>query len=187
MTPERHQPAHRGSASLDERLLVRWVSEHAQSVSGYLQAMVRDRHAADDLLQEVFFRAWQARDRYAEQGKERAYLLCIADRLARDRGRRAGRETPLDDVAWHRIEPAAADEEPLAALLRSEARHRLSQAMETLSEPQRRTLLLRYYGGLDFREIAHILECPVNTALSHSRRGLATLRRMLAEPAETQR
>jgi len=149
--------------------------------------MVRDRHAADDLLQEVFFRAWQSRDRYTDQGKERAYLLCIADRLARDRGRRVGRERPLDDVAWQRIEPTVADDGPLAALLRSEARHRLAAALELLSDPQRRTLLLRYYGGLEFHEIASILECPVNTALSHSRRGLIVLRRLLVEPAETTR
>jgi DNA-directed RNA polymerase specialized sigma24 family protein len=53
--------------------------------------------------------------------------------------------------------------------------------MQTLSEPQRRTLLLRYYGQLEFHEIGTLLEMPLNTVLSHARRGLAALRRSLVE------
>ena len=44
-------------------LLTRWVRDHGQAVQGFLQALVRDSDVAEDLLQEVFCRAWQARDR----------------------------------------------------------------------------------------------------------------------------
>ncbi len=69
-----------------EQLTV-WVRQHGRAVFGYLARMVRDRALAEDLFQEVFCRAWQARGRYQDTGRERAYLLRIADRLACD-GRR---------------------------------------------------------------------------------------------------
>jgi len=150
-------------------------------VRGYLLAIVRRAELADELTQEVFFRAWQARKRYREEGSARAYLLRIADRLACDRGRKAGREINLDEEKWQQIEPAGRDQEPADTLARREAATQLTAALQTLSPPQRRVLLLRYYGQLSFAEIAEIINCPLNTALSHCRRGLLALRKLLVE------
>ena len=164
--------------------LTQWVHDHARGVRGYLAAMVRDPHAVDDLLQEVFCRAWQARERYEEQGKPRAYLLRIADRLVCDRARVVGRERPVDEAHWHEIEPQTAEGPPLSNMLGAENRRHLAEALDALTDMQRRTLLLRYYGALEFQEIAHVLDCPTNTVLSHARRGLLALRRLLVEKCE---
>ncbi|HWB01049.1 MAG TPA: RNA polymerase sigma factor [Pirellulales bacterium] len=165
-----------------ENRLNRWVREYAPGLFGFLMVTVRDRHRAEDLLQEVFCRAWEARGRYTESGLERAYLWRIADRAARDYLRVRRRETPVDDAAWSQLEPTDAGEtDPSAMLRQAELKKQLSSAMEALSEPQRRAVLLRYYGHLEFHEIAAVLDCPLNTALSHVRRGLAVLRRVLVE------
>lgn len=171
-----------GSREAREReRLSRWVHDHGRAVYGFLLAMLRDRCLADDLVQEVFYRAWRARRRYVESGSARGYLLRIADRLARDRLRRAHRELAVDDECWQRIEPADGDVEPWEALARLESRRQLAAALAALSAAQRRTLLLRYYGNLEFSQIARIMGCPLNTALSHAHRGLAVLRRLLVE------
>ena len=78
------------SPSPDEGGVADWEREHGQAVRGYLLAMVRRPDVADDLTQEVFCRAWQARERYRENGTARAYLFRIADRLACDFGRKSG-------------------------------------------------------------------------------------------------
>ena len=165
----------------DQQRFADWSGEHAAAVRGYLLAMVRRGDVADDLVQEVFFRAWRARRRYREQQKVRAYLLRIADRLVWDRVRKAGREVTLDEESWRRIEPAGSDHDPLEAMTRAEAARQLTAALDALSPPQRRVLLLRYYGQLSFSEIAEIVDCPLNTALSHCHRGLQTLRKLLVE------
>jgi RNA polymerase sigma factor (sigma-70 family) len=165
----------------DTERLTEWVRDHARAVHGYLLALVRDGHVAEDLVQEVFCRAWESRDRYAEQGKPRAYLLRIADRLACDRARRGRREQSVDTDRWQQIEPVNQDGAPLAAVLGAENRQQLGEALDALTDVQRRTLLLRYYGDLDFDEIARIMHCPTNTVLSHARRGLMALRRLLVE------
>ncbi|HEX4130563.1 MAG TPA: RNA polymerase sigma factor [Pirellulales bacterium] len=165
-----------------EARLNRWVRTYAPALLGFLTASLRDRHRAEDLLQDVFCRAWEARNRYTEAGLERAYLWRIADRLARDHHRSRRREAPVDAETWSRIEPA--DDTlpgPDGALRRTEMLEQLHSAMNAVTEAQRRTLLLRYYGQLEFHEIAAILELPLNTVLSHARRGLAALRRVLVE------
>jgi RNA polymerase sigma-70 factor, ECF subfamily len=169
-----------GREAHQHELVSRWVHDHGRSLLGYLFGLVRDRAVAEDLLQDVFCRAWQARHRYADTGHERAYLLRIADRLACDRARRPRRDVCVSDDEWRRTEPVDDELPPWQVLAQVEAEQQLSVALETLSEPQRRVLLLRYYGDLEFAEIAELIGSPLNTVLSHSRRGLMALRRLLA-------
>jgi RNA polymerase sigma-70 factor (ECF subfamily) len=138
---------------------------------------------ADDLAQEVFIRAWKARDRYQELGNARAYLLRIADHLVCDYFRKLGREVNLSDQQWEGVEPARPRSEPEAAeaVMRKEACAKLGEALELLTAAQRRVLLLRYFGDLSFAEIAGVMECPLGTALSHARRGLQALRELFVQ------
>ena len=164
---------------LAEERIARWVRDHAAAVRGYLLGMVRRADAADDLVQEVFQRAWQARDRYCDQGHERAFLMRIADRLVIDRSRRLGVEVNVDDTTWRIVEPFAPAELPLDGLASGETNDELAAALNELNHAQRRVLLLRYFGSFSFEEIALTLDCPLGTALSHCRRGLAALRKLL--------
>jgi len=159
--------------------LARWVRDHAAAVRGYLLGLVRRADLADDLLQDVFQRAWQARDRYEDRGTERAFLLRIADRLVIDKSRRSRREINVDDATWHEVEPTASDESPLDELHTIETNQELTAALDRLSFNQRRVLLLRYFSDMTFEEIAAELECPLGTALSHCRRGLAAMKKLL--------
>ncbi len=160
-----------------------WVREHGRAVRGFLLARIHRPDLADDLTQEVFRRAWGARHRYREQSSARAYLLRIADRLARN-SRRVRRPVNLGPADWQRCEApsSAAGPSETAALL--EEAERLAAVMAKLSPLQQRVLLLRYYGDLGFAEIAEIIGCPKNTALSHCRRGLEALRKLLVEKDE---
>ena len=167
----------------DSDAVSRWVREHGRSVRGYLLGLVRRPDVADELLQEVFRRAWQARDRYQEQGHERAWLLRIADNLACDRARRRGKEQTVDEETWRQLEPAGRSPRPDDRLVREESQTELRQALDRLTDQQQRVLLLRYYGEMDFAQIAQTVGCPLSTALSHARRGLLALRKILAENA----
>ena len=163
----------------DQRRLADWCRQHSPAIRGYLRAMLGREDLANDLTQEVFCRAWRARRGYREQGNARAYLFRIADRLAADHGRKKKREINLNDEDWKQVEPASPSSEPVENLVRAEAGKRLVAALGCLSEAQRRVLLLRYYGQVDFAQIAEIMNCPLNTALSHCRRGLLALRELL--------
>ncbi len=158
-----------------------WVREYGRSVFGYVTAMTGRPDQAEDLVQEVFRRVWQARERYQEKGEARAYLFRIADRLVRDWRRRQGRETTLSDQAWAMAEPPGENTSVEQNMANQEDRARLTTAMRQLSDAQRRVLLMRYYGSLEFAQIAQIMDSPINTILSHCRRGLIALKKLLAE------
>jgi RNA polymerase sigma-70 factor (ECF subfamily) len=172
--------AHESHAG-DRELISRWVREHGPCVRGYLLGLVRRVDVAEDLLQDVFRRAWEARNRYQDQGQERAYLLRIADNLACDRARHDGREVTVGDETWRELEPTDDGPHPAARLVGKDLQDELNEALAGLSALQRRVLFLRFYGEMDFAEIAAVVGCPLSTALSHARRGLLALRKTLAE------
>ena len=163
---------------LNESCLTDWVRQHGDSLRGYLWSLTHDAALAEDLLQETFLRVWRQRGDYIEQGKERAYLFRIADRLVIDNRRRQSiRKTSLisdDSEDSHQ-------EQPIEGILREERRTQLDAAMKNLSPIQQRVLLLRYFGELPFEEIASVVGCPLGTALSHVHRGLDQLRKILTK------
>ena len=165
----------------DQQRFSQWVHAHGTAVRGFLRAMIRSEDAADELTQEVFCRAWQARSRYREQGNTRAYLLRIADRLACDHYRRRPPQVSLDEAGWSRHEPSSRLDEPSQAAVLVEEAEQLHWALDRLTSPQQRVLLLRYFGQLSFQEIAAITGCPLSTTLSHCHRGLVALRKLLVE------
>jgi RNA polymerase sigma-70 factor (ECF subfamily) len=169
------------SGEPDGERIARWVRDHGRALRSYVFALVRRHDAADDVVQEVFRRVWLARDRYDDRGHERAYLLRIADRLVVDRSRRLGWEVHLDDASWREVAPEAEVPEPHLQLTALETSEELTAALDRLSPAQKRVLLLRFFGDLSFEQIAETLGCPLSTALSHCRRGLIALRRLLAE------
>jgi RNA polymerase sigma-70 factor, ECF subfamily len=171
-----------GSDALsDAKRLTDWVRDHGRSVYGYLLALTRRTDIAEDLTQDVFRRAWQAREQYCEQGSPKAYLMRIADRLAIDFSRRKRLEIHLDDDGWRVNQPTADTESPQAESQLTETIARLQANMHCLSPPQRRVLLMRYFGDLDFESIAQEMGSPLGTVLSHCHRGLARLRKMMVE------
>ncbi len=164
-------------------VLARWVSEHGAALRGFLRGAVRNADLADDLLQEVFCRAWSARAAYVDTGNARAYLLRIADRLVCDHYRRHRTETEYIQkrARGFGVVDAEVAAGPGELAARNETDRQLAVAIESLSPVQRRILLLRYYGDLSFQEIAEMTAIPLNTALSHCRRGLLALRQLLKE------
>jgi RNA polymerase sigma factor (sigma-70 family) len=99
--------------------------------------------------------------------------------LVIDRGRKLGQEINIDEATWHEVEPAAQTVLPLDQIAAGETSDELSAALGQLTQSQRRVLLLRYFSDLTFEEIAGTLGCPLSTALSHCRRGLAAMRKLM--------
>jgi len=168
---------------MSQERISQWVHQHGPVIRAYLLGMVGCANETDDLLQDVFHRAWEARYQYQENGTARAYLMRIADRLVCDRfrQRRSGSSVQLDLELWEQVEPYDASSEPPQILIHDEIHQQLQEALQELSPAQRRVLLLRFYGDLTFSQIAENVQWPLNTVLSHCRRGLLSLRKQLAE------
>jgi RNA polymerase sigma-70 factor (sigma-E family) len=135
-----------------------------------------DRPAAEDVVQDVFFRLYQRSGRLADVDDPLPYLRGAVVNGCRSVLRRrllirrhAGREQPYP--------PLSAEE---AALL-SEDRRQVLAALARLPARRREVLVLRYYAGLSEAEIAVTLGISTGTVKSTAARGLAALARTLKE------
>jgi len=142
-------------------------------VRALARELVRDVHRADDVAQEACVAA--LRRGPDEPRAIGAWLVAVVRRLAalsrRETARRARREQL---AARPEAEPATVDVVARLALHR-----RVVDAVESLDEPCRTALLLRYYDGLPPRAIAARLSVPVKTVQSRLDRGLEKLRARL--------
>lgn len=154
-----------GSVEAFERLYRR----HAPGLFTWLR--LQAGHEAEDLLQETFSRASAALPRYRPEGRFAAWLWSIARNLLRDRGRKPSREVPLDDATSPCGDTGMAERESGKVTVR--------EALMTLPAEQREVVVLREYAGLSFPEIARVVGCPQNTAITRMHRALERLRRLL--------
>ena len=150
----------------------------------YLQRTAGQR-AAEDLLQQTWLSVLTHADRFVADpgsGSFKGWLFRIATNKTKDHWRSAGREKAAKE-GYARISDGAA---PWAGHLADGAEQceKLRGAIQQLPDGQREVLLLRYYSNMKFADIADVLGCPVNTALTRAHKALLKLRdAMTREPA----
>ena len=157
---------------------------HAAASHGLAYRMLRERAAAEDVVQEAFIALWRCRHDYRpERGSLRGWLLTITRNRAIDAIRRAHHDTRTELVADRDQEaPERTDEQ---ALLHLEAAD-ICTALRTLPDPQRQAVELSYFAGLTQTEIAERLGIPLGTVKGRLRlalRKLATQLETSAAPA----
>jgi RNA polymerase sigma-70 factor, ECF subfamily len=166
-----------------ERPALEQLVEHHQAlVWSYLWRMVRPRASralVQDLFQETFLGVHRGLPRFSAAGPARlsTWILAIATRvtLSHLRGQRRRGETA-------RPEAEASDGGAGATGLERQALvAALGRALAGLSAEHRAIVLLRDYHGLEYEEIARVLETELGTVASRLNRARESLRRALAE------
>jgi len=158
------------------------VERHFQPLIRYLQRLTDSEHAAEELHQQTWVSVLEHIDRFdprATAGGFKAWLFRIATNKANDLWRSRGRERTAKEglklVADGEFRDAGAAIESTEQVLK------LRRAIEQLPEAQKQVLLMRYYGGLKFVEIAAMLGCPLNTALGRMHKAVLKLREVMGE------
>jgi len=150
------------------------VRQHQRTVYSLALRMLSDRHAAEDLAQEVFLQLYRNLSAVSSGAHLGFWLRRVTLHRAIDRLRRAPK---LESAAPEEVAAAASEAEPADPLLE----RRLRALVRELPAAARAVVLLRYQEDLDPVEIARTLRMPVNTVKSHLRRSLAQLRERFHE------
>lgn len=150
------------------------LAVHGRALRGLARSLLRDAHAAEDVVQET----WLACLRQPQAMPERlsAWLGTVASRLALRRKRGDSRRRVREARA---AAPERIDALQQRALEREEALRAVTEALLGLEEPFKSALLLHFYEERSAGEIAAELGLPVTTVKSRIARGLELLRARL--------
>ena len=165
------------------------VRRYGNGVLGYLIRMTGNREQAEDLFQETFKRVHEKS--HTLRGNEfKSWLFKIATNAALDGLRKKIRvnshEKKLnfaDCDGDKNAEAVATDNShnPSVELEKAEHIEQVRQAVESLPDRQRATLVMAYYQQLSYREVALALGCSIGTVKTQMYRALRTLAQKLPE------
>lgn len=164
------------------------INPYRQRVYSYLCRMVGNSEAAKDLFQDVMVNVLNALPKYQEQQKFANWLFSIAHNLAMNHIQKQKQksaiilESTFTDTDKGLFDTWADESfSPEEILRKKELQDILKASIEKLPIEQKQILLLRVYSGLPFKEIAQMLECPINTVLGRMRYALLNLRKIIQQ------
>ncbi len=183
----------------DDRILMRRLAKrevgalealydrHASLLYAFLSRMLANAAEAEEILHEVFWRAWSHPERYQpERASPRVYFFQLARSRALDHLRRERRRRGLLEETGAILTEGLGRREttdPLQSAVSGEDRLRLEWALSELPDQQRRAVVLNYFDGLSHREIAEHLGEPLGTVKTRIRGGIARMRNHLQSSA----
>lgn len=151
------------------------VSKHRGRIYAMIYQMVKNDADAWDLAQEAFIKAWKALPGFESRARFSTWLFRISHNVVYDwlRKRRLKVESELNDEVFDagRIDPGALTmpqqyRRPDEALEQSELQQRIEDALAKLSDEHREVIVLREIQGLDYKEIAEIIDGSMGTVMS---------------------
>ena len=142
------------------------------AVYGLALSYLKNAHDAQDLTQDVYVQVWDRAEQYQLTGSPMGWLLAVCRNLCLMRLRREERHAALSEEEWDAI-PAR------ECGLDADERALLQGALASLTDEERRIVLLHAVTGLKHRELAALLELPLPTILSKYHRALKKMRSFL--------
>ncbi|OXM71355.1 MULTISPECIES: ECF RNA polymerase sigma factor SigK [Amycolatopsis] len=148
----------------------------AGPIFGVVRRVVRDVAQSEEVAQEVLVELWRTAARYdSVQGSVLNWALTLAHRRAVDRVRSAQARTDREQRAGATA-PGREFDEVLEAVTARLEREQVRRCLDGLTELQRESIMLAYYGGHTYPEVADLLQSPLGTIKTRMRDGLIRLR-----------
>lgn len=158
---------------------------HFQAVTNYLSRRKRHCDTTDDIVQEVFFRAWKAAGQFRGQSSARTYLFAIAKNVLREQAAKLRPFAPATAVEAATIGKHPAPPNRFVDLTEVEwAAHRkellvlLAKRIANLSEESREAIRLSIFQRLSTKEAAARSNCSTDTFRKRLLRAIKVLRNM---------
>jgi RNA polymerase sigma-70 factor (ECF subfamily) len=170
----------------DSAAISQLIERHSRRIRDYIRMMVKDADVADDVLQETLIKVVRVIDegRYVDNGKFLSWVLRIAHNQVIDyfRSQKSQRTVSESDAGYNvlgtlRFAERNVEDRMISEQIEADVR----RMIDSLPEEQREVVMMRYYAGMSFQEIADQTEVSINTALGRMRYALINLRKMIKE------
>lgn len=180
-------PSHGHSEESDQDLVQRCIQgdqycfrrlyqRHQPRVRAILYQLC-DALVLDDLVQEVFLRAWKGLPKFRQTAQFSTWLYRIAWNVASDHRQAAAKgRSRLEALSYH-----AATHEDAPDLMHLHYQDLVQRGLKSLSIDHRMILLLHDLESLPQREVAEVLEIPIGTVKSRVFHARAAMRQFLQQ------
>ena len=154
--------------------------QHGGAVYGLSRRVLGDDSLAEDVTQELFLRLWNEPHRFdPKRGTLRSFLQRQAHSRSVERVRSEEARRKREDRSLAvELAPLKDLESDVIASIESD---RIRSALESLDPDERRPIVLAYYGGASYRDVAVRLDLPEGTVKSRIRAGLRRLSSLLED------
>jgi len=168
----------------DERAFDVLYDRLAGPILGLVRRILRDAAQSEEVTQEVMVELWRTATRYSpERGSALNWAMTLAHRRAVDRVRSARASSDREVKATFEAARARPFDEVAEAVAARWERSQVRRCLTSLTELQRESVLLAYYQGYTYREVAEVLQTPHGTIKTRLRDGLIRLRDCLGVTA----
>lgn len=170
----------------DQSAISQLIERHSRRVKDYINMMVKDRYVTDDIFQETFIKVVRVIDegRYVDNGKFLSWVLRIAHNQVIDyfRAQKNNKNLTESDAGYDVLGSLRfADNTVEDQMINSQIESDVRALIEQLPEEQREVVVMRYFSGHSFKDIAEHTNVSINTALGRMRYALINLRRLIKE------
>src|SRR6266700_2859974 len=146
----------------------------AATVFGIVRRVIRDPAQSEEVTQDVLLEVWRNAAKFdAERGSAIAWVTTLAHRRAVDRVRSVQKEADRERRVATAVVPY---DEVAEAVEASLERERVRRCLGSLTELQRESVTLAYYGGYTYSQVASLLGVPGGTVKTRMRDALIRLR-----------
>ena len=162
------------------------LDRHRKRIFDYIYMMVKNQDVADDIFQETLIKVvrFVREGRYTENGKFLSWVLRIAHNQVIDYFRQKKQRNNISegDAGYDLLNhPKFSDRTVEERLITDQIEADVRKLIDFLPSEQKEVVLMRYYMGLSFKEIAEQTNVSINTALGRTRYALINLRKLIDE------
>lgn len=155
------------------------ISTYTQRLFGYIYRSTKNRDDANDLYQEVVIKIWNGIPKYQNKNKFDSWIFTIAYNVVRDSLRKRKNSATIFTGDDRVAQQSNSNNNPDQIIESKELELKIEECLAELPENQRNVFLLNRHSGLPFREIAEIMNEPLNTVLSHMHYAVKKLKKSL--------
>jgi RNA polymerase sigma-70 factor (ECF subfamily) len=174
----------------EENAMCELLERHKKKVYSYILNVVREKHIAEDIFQETFFKVIRTlkKQQYNGEGKFIQWVMRISHNLIIDHFRQNKKISTISKVVKPdgkvldifdviKVEDSSHED----TLVKHQIRKDIRKLVDNLPHEQKEVVILRHYYDMSFKEIADMTNVSINTALGRMRYALINLRRLAEE------
>jgi RNA polymerase sigma-70 factor, ECF subfamily len=152
------------------------IAEQIPKLRRYARALLGDPIRADDLVQEALVRALSRSHLWQPGTDIRAWMFTILHNVHVNNQRQRRHRDDYQELSDDRPEMATPATQERTLEMRD-----LARGLQLLPAPQREVVLLVGLEGMNYKQVAAVLDIPIGTVMSRLHRGREALRRLMTD------